>query len=92
MTKLDKSFELDRDPSEYEASTHLIQRMRERDFLEADIITEAIEDGEVVKVDSNEGGSDSRGITLEYDWLMSTFQVVICPKDKVVQTAYEVES
>jgi len=42
--KLDKSFKLDRDPSNYEALTHLIQRMKERDFLECDNITEAIED------------------------------------------------
>jgi hypothetical protein len=91
MTKLDKNFDLDRNPSNYEASTHLIQRMRERDFLEADIITEAIEVGKVVKADGNDGGSDE-AVKLRYEWLQSTFEVVLCPKDMVVQTAYEVEA
>lgn len=90
MTKLEKSFDLSRDPSEYEASTHLIQRMRERTLLEADVVTDIIEEGEVVEVDSNEGGSD-RCVTLRGDWCLSTFEVKLCPKDKLVQTAYEVE-
>lgn len=89
--KLEVSFDLSRDPSDYEASRHLIQRMRERDFLEADIITEAIEDGEVVEVDENKGGSDE-AVKLRYDWLQSTFEVVLCPTEGVVQTAYEVEA
>jgi len=90
-SKLNRSFKLSRDPSEYEASTHLLQRIRERKILERDIVAEVIEGGKVVKVDSNNGGSD-RCITLRGDWLFSTFEVKVCPKDKVVQTAYEVES
>ena len=89
--KLEQEFELDRDASNYEASTHLIQRMRERDFLEGDVVTDIIEDGDIVDVDSNDGGTD-RCITLRGDWLFSTFEVKVCPKDKVVQTAYEVEA
>jgi hypothetical protein len=89
MTKNDeeltKSFDLSRDPSDYEASDHLIQRIKQRQFLEADIVTEVIEEGSVVKTDSD-------GITLEGDWLNSTFQVVVAPNNGVVQTAYEVES
>jgi len=82
--KLDRSFELDRDPSNYEASTHLIQRMKERDFLEADIISEAIKSGNVHKTDDD-------GVVLRYDWLFSTFEVVVAPENKVIQTAYEVQ-
>jgi hypothetical protein len=89
--KLEQQFELDRDASNYEASTHLIQRMREREMLEGDVVTDIIEGGDIVDVDSNEGGSD-RCITLRGDWLFSTFEVKVCPKDKVVQTAYEVEA
>lgn len=89
--KLEDSFDLSRSPSDYEASTHLIQRIKERKMLEADIVTEAIEEGEVIEVDSNEGGSDE-AVKLRYDWLQSTFEVVLCPTEGVVQTAYEVES
>lgn len=85
MTKLDKSFELDRNPSNYEASTHLFQRMKQRDFLEADIVTEAIEEGSVQRTDED-------GVVLRHQWLRSTFEVVVAPKDKVIQTAYEVEA
>jgi hypothetical protein len=88
--KLEKSFDLCRKAEEYEASTHLIQRMRERPLLEADVVIDIIEDGDIVDVDSNEGGSD-RCVTLRGDWCLSTFEVKLCPKDRVVQTAYEVE-
>lgn len=91
MSKLQRSFNLSRDPSDYDASTHLLQRIRERNILEEDVVAEVIEEGEVVKVDSNEGGSD-RYVTLRGDWLFSTFEVKVCPKDGVVQTAYEVEA
>ena len=85
MTKLEANFEIDRDPSNYEASTHLIQRMRQRDLIEADIVTEAIEEGTVERTDED-------GIVLRHQWLRSTFEVVVAPKDKVIQTAYEVEA
>lgn len=87
--KLEATFDLSRDPSNYEASTHLIRRMKERPCLEADVVTEAIEDGEVVEVDENKGGSDE-AVKLRYDWLQTTFEVVVCPTEGVVQTAYEV--
>lgn len=90
MTKLDKSFEMSRDPSEYEPSTHLLQRIRERNILEEDVVAEVIEGGEIVDLDGNDGGSDLC-VTLKGDWLFSTFEVKVCPKDKIVQTAYEVE-
>jgi len=84
MTKLDKGFELDRDPSNYEKSIHVMQQMKKRDFLEDDIITEAIRDGEIHKTDDD-------GVVIRYDWLFSTFEVVVAPENKVIQTAYEVQ-
>lgn len=89
--KLEEGFDLSRDPSDYEASTHLIQRMRERPMIEADVITEAIEEGEVIEADGNEGGSDE-AVKLRHDWLQTTLEVVLCPEEGVVQTAYEVEA
>jgi hypothetical protein len=65
--------------------------IRERNILEKDVVTEVIEEGEVVKVDSNNGGSD-QCVTLRGEWLFSTFEVKVCPRDKVVQTAYEVKA
>ena len=91
MTKLEEEFELSRNPKDYSASTHLIQRVKERKTLEFDVVNDIIEEGEVIEVDENEGNSDLC-ITLKGDWLMSTFEVKLCPKDKLVQTAYEVES
>lgn len=93
MTKLEKEIDVSRNPSDYSKTTHLIQRIKDPDrvFLEDDVVETVIEDGEVVKVDSNEGGSD-KCVTLRGDWCLSTFEVKVCPKDRVVQTAYEVES
>lgn len=85
MTNLERSFDISRNPEDYEASDHLIQRIREREFLEADVVTEVIEGGSIVDADDD-------GITLQGDWLFSTFEVVVAPKDGVVQTAYEVEA
>lgn len=92
MRDLSKSFDIDRDPSGYDASTHLLQQLREDDrkVIDGEMITEAIEEGSVVKADGNEGGSDE-ALTLRHQWLMTTFEVVICPSDRVIQTAYEVE-
>jgi hypothetical protein len=89
--KLEQGFELSRDPSDYSKTRHYKERTKDRPLIEDDVVEGVIEEGEVVKVDSNEGGSD-HCVTLKGDWLFSTFEVKVCPKDKVVQTAYEIES
>lgn len=91
MSKLQRSFNLSRDPSDYDASAHLLQRIKERKILEEDVVAEVIEGGEVVDSHPNDD-KDDISVVLRGDWLFSTFEVVVCPKDKVVQTAYEVEA
>lgn len=85
--RLERNFDLSRDPSDYEASDHLNQRLRsggERTVVDYDMVAEAIEEGEVERVDDN-------GTVLRHEWLMTTFEVVISRIDGKVQTAYEVE-
>jgi hypothetical protein len=91
MTKLEENFEISRDPSEWKASTHLLQRIRERDILEKDVVAEVIEEGEIVDFDENKGG-EGPCFTLKGEWLFSTFEVKVCPATKGIKTAYEVES
>jgi hypothetical protein len=90
MSKLDKSFELSRDASDYEITIHCRRRMDERPMLDFDIIGEAIEDGEVVEFQQAEGGLHNA--VIEYDWLQSTFKVIVGVEDPKVQTAWEVEA
>lgn len=87
--KLEAEFEISRDPSDYSKTRHYHKRTKDRTMVEDDVVETVIEEGEVVKVDSNEGGTD-RCVTLRGDWLFSTFEVKVCPKDMVVQTAYEI--
>ena len=87
--KLGKSFKLSRNPSEYEASAHLLQRIRERPNLEADVVAEIIEKGEVANVRPDDG-EDDLSVTLRGEWLFTTFEVVVAPNEKVVKTAYSV--
>jgi hypothetical protein len=84
MTKLEQSFDISRNPEDYVATDHLIQRIRERECLEADVVTEVIEEGSIVDADDD-------GITLRGDWLFSIFEVVVAPKEGKVVTGYEVE-
>jgi hypothetical protein len=90
MSKLDKSFELSREASDYEITAHLRRRMDERPVLEADIIAEAIEDGEVIEFNRSDDGRHNA--VIEYDWLQSTFKVIVGVEDPKVQTAWEVEA
>lgn len=91
--KLEASFEINRTPSDYEPTTHFIQRMKERDMIEEDMVCEAIEDGEIVDLNVNvEEDDDRRNAVLRHQWLMTTLEVVVGVEDLVVQTAYEVES
>lgn len=88
MTKLNESFEMSREASEYEARLHLLQRLRDggqRTVIEMEMIAEAIEDGEVVEIDDNEA-------IINHQWLMTEFNVVVDIKAKEIETAYEVES
>jgi hypothetical protein len=88
--KLEQGFELSRDPSDYEATAHLRRRIDERPMVDYDIIGEAIEDGEVQRVESE--GKDRHSAVLRYEWLQSTFEVVIGIEEPKVQTAVEIES
>lgn len=86
MTKLEREFDISRDPEDYSPTIHYEEAKRNRTMVEDDVVTEAIEEGEVVKVD--EGGTSA---TLRHDWLMATFEVVIGVNDRKIQTAYEVD-
>jgi len=89
MTKLEKRFELSRDPSDYEVTAHLRRRINERPMLDYDIIGEAIEDGELTEIHEEE---DRHSAILRYEWLNSTFKVVVGVEDPKVETAHEIES
>jgi hypothetical protein len=91
MSKLDKSFDICRDPSKYEQSDHFRQKLKDRKVLDREMVAEAIEEGSVVKTDENLGGTDE-ALTLRHQWLMTTFEVVICPNDKLIKSAWEVEA
>lgn len=88
--KLGEDFELSRNPEDYSKTRHYRQRVSDRPMIEDDVVEEVIEEGDIVDVDENWEGNDLC-VTLQGDWLFSTFEVKLCPKDKVVQTAYEVE-
>jgi len=87
--KLEKSFDLSRDPSEYRKADHLHRRMSEvdRKVIDNDMMAEAIEEGEVVDVNDNDGGRTNA--VIRHQWLMTTFEVVVGVEDPVIQTAYE---
>jgi hypothetical protein len=92
MSQLEEHFgvEVSRDASDYEATRHLKQRLRnggDRKVIEWDMIAEAIEEGEVTQDRGPKGG-----LTIEYTWLMTDLRVGISPKNQTVMTAYEVES
>lgn len=89
MTKLEKSFDLSRDPSDYKVTAHLRRRIDERTMVDYDIIGEAIEEGEVTDVDDVQRNPS---VTVKYDWLQSTFEIELDPIEGKVKTAYEVES
>lgn len=88
MTDLERDFDISRDPSEYDPTVHLLQRLREggqRTVLEYDMVAEAIEDGEITEKDEDE-------VVIEYQWLQTEMKIVIDPEAKNIKTAYEVES
>lgn len=76
--------DVSRDPEEYEPSTHLLQRLKERKVLDFPMIAEAIEQGAIIE-------RDPEGVVLEYDWLQTTLRVVVAPEGGIIETAYEVE-
>jgi hypothetical protein len=96
MTSLEKSFDVSRNPSDYEPTAHCRRRVDERVMVDYDIITEAIEDGDIKRVDEERvddyEGSVRRTAKIEYDWCLSTFEVVVGVDDPKVVTAYEAES
>lgn len=90
MTKLDRDFDLSRDPSEYEASIHVLQQMRDRTLLDTKVIEDIIREGEVVEVNENHDDGKTN-VVLRDDWLNATFEVVVGVEDNVVETGYEVK-
>jgi hypothetical protein len=90
--KLEASFDLSRDPSDYSKTRHYRKRTKDRTMVEDDVVSEAIEEGEPVKVDSNDEGAEGKAVTLRHDWLFSTFEVVVNPEAGHIKTAYEVEA
>lgn len=88
--KHEATFDLPRNPKEYSPSDHFLQRRNERTMVDFDIIAEAIEEGEVIEVTE---GDEEEGpdVCLRHEWLNSTFKVVVAPKDKLVESAYEIE-
>jgi len=90
MADLEKEFDISREPSDYEPTAHIRRRVDERTMVDYDIIGEAIEDGEVTDVQPNDKGNNDA--VIHYDWLNSTFKVVVSIEDQVIETAHEVES
>jgi hypothetical protein len=56
-------------------------------MIDMDIISEAIEDGEVHHVEKGEGGRHTA--VIRYEWLNSHFEVVVEIEDPVVVSAYD---
>ena len=90
MTDLEREFDISRDPSDYRPSNHVFQRKKERRMVDYDIISEAIEGGEVVEVDRNDSGKHDA--VIHYDWLNSTFRVVVGVEERIVESAYEIRT
>jgi len=90
MTDLEQTFDISRNPSDYRPSNHVFQRKKERRMIDYDIIGEAIEDGDVVEVDQNDNGKHDA--VIHYDWLNSTFRVVVGIEECIVESAYEIRT
>lgn len=76
-----------RDASQYEATTHLIQRIKERDCLSFDGVAETIEEGEVIDRELTDGGEET--LTLRHKWGAVYYSVVISTVTQKVVTACE---
>jgi hypothetical protein len=93
MTKLDKSFDLDRDPSSYHKTRHYRRRVSDRVMVEDDVVEEAISEGDVTELSPDrdyDDGSQRAVFRLEQRFL--TLEVVVNVENRQVKTAYEVES
>jgi hypothetical protein len=90
MTKLEKEFEISRSPKDYHKTRHYKKRVKDRTMVEDDVVKKTIAEGEVLKVDSNDGRS-SKGVTFRLEEKFLTMEVVAA-LDGALQTAYEVES
>lgn len=82
-----------RSASDYEATMHVLQRIKEREMLTAELIAEAIEDGEVknCEVSEREGHEGDLVVTLDHTPKpgIVTYRVIINIDEREVITACE---
>jgi len=77
----------DRDASQYEATRHLLNQLNKRKALTAEMVAEAIEEGDVDEQDIGKKGNLC--LTLLHKWGAMAYEVVIDVEDKQVVTACE---
>lgn len=85
MTKLERSFDVSRDPSDYSKTIHYKEAKRKRVMVEDDVVNEAISEGDIERVDSD-------GVAFRLNQKFLTLEVVVSREGGVIETAYEVES
>lgn len=91
MTKLEQRFNISRDPKDYRRTKHYLHRLSQRKVIEEDMVTEAIEEGEVIEVKPDEDWGGKVAV-IQHRWLNTTFKVVVNITKGAAKTTYEVES
>lgn len=80
----DRTHEFERDASEYDATRHALNRMRDRKMLTPEMAAEAIEEGMIH--DANVSDRDNICVTLHHDWGVLKYEVVVDIERKRVVT------
>jgi hypothetical protein len=91
MAKLEQTFQVSRDPSDYSKSRHYKKRVKDRTMVEDDVVSKAISEGDVTDIHPDKGW-EGKAAVIRLEERFLTMEVVVNTTKGVLKTAYEVES